>query len=284
MEFTYVTRTPAAPLDCYVEAVWYARGQVDYPSERIAPTGSTVAVIVLGVPIIETPADGAGEPFLATTGFLIGPHDRPVINAPTGETYCVGIVATPVGCQALFGVAPAPLRGRVVDLESAWVRANRLRRELLAQTDPERMLDLVEADLRSAVPPGSEAVERCARVVAALEVEPTRGIGELAAEVGVSHGHLNREFIAVVGLSPRVLSRILRLRALLAELDVYGPVHWSALAARYGWFDQSHLIRDFKRHTGVTPSEYVAAQRIAFTPQEAGPGFVPSVLGDPAAR
>jgi AraC-like DNA-binding protein len=44
-----------------------------------------------------------------------------------------------------------------------------------------------------------------------------------------------------------------------------------------GWFDQAHLIRDFKRHTGVTPSEYVAAQRSTYDRDEAAisAGFVP---------
>ncbi len=46
-------------------------------------------------------------------------------------------------------------------------------------------------------------------------------------------------------------------------------------AARMGWFDQSHFIGHFRRHTGVTPSAYVAAQRRSFTPEQAAPGFVP---------
>jgi AraC-like DNA-binding protein len=288
VEFTFVSRRPEPQLRRFAESVWYARGRIDYPSERIAPTGSTVAVVVLGSPILETPANGDGEPFLASTGFLIGPHDRPVVNAPTAETFCVGIVSTPIGCEALFGVGPAPLRGRVVDLETSWPHAAALRRALLRAPGqhPERMLDRVEAALLAGLRSGSDAVSRCEAAVRALEADPTRAIGGLATEVGVSHGHLDREFTAVVGLSPRALSRILRLRMLLAELDVYAPVNWTALAVGLGWFDQSHFIRDFKRHTGVTPSEYVAAQRGAFTPAQAAPGFVPavkSVQGDPVA-
>jgi AraC-like DNA-binding protein len=275
VEFRFVSRRPEPPLYRFTESVWYARGQIEYPWELIAPTGSTVAVVVLGSPIRVTPSGGSA--FLATTGFLIGPHDRPVINAPTAETYCVGIVSAPIGCRALFGVAPAPLRGRVVDLEAAWPRAATLRATLLPMTAPERMLDLVEGALRAGLEPGADGVDRCETVVRMLEDDPTRPIAELAAEAGVSHGHLDREFTAVVGLSPRALSRILRLRVLLAGLDVYAPVNWTALAAELGWFDQSHLIRDFKRHTGVTPSEYVAAQRDAFTPAQAAPGFVPHV-------
>ena len=67
------------------------------------------------------------------------------------------------------------------------------------------------------------------------------------------------------------------MRRLLAALDVSGAVGWADLAQQYGWFDQAHLIRDFKRHTGVTPSAYVAAQRTHLTPAAAGEsaGFVP---------
>lgn len=274
MEFQFTSRRPAG-LERYVESVWYARGRIDYPDERIAPTGSVVAVVVLGDPIRETPADGTGEPLVAGTGFLLGPHDRPVVNEPLGETYCVGIVTTPVGCEAVFGVRPATIRGRVVDLQTAWPAAEPLRRRLLGRPGgtPDHLLDLVAATLTAGTRPRDTG--RCERAVAALEADPAQSIGALASELGLSHGHLDHEFTEIVGLSPRVLARILRLRVLLARLDVYAPVQWSALAAELGWFDQSHFIRDFKRHTGVTPSDYVVAQRSSFTPDQAAPGFVP---------
>lgn len=258
-----------------MESVWFARGRIDYVSERIAPTGSTVAVVVLGDPIRETPGDGAGEPLVTDSGFLIGPHDRPVVNEPLGETYCVGVVSTPVGCEAVFGVKPATVRGRVADLLEVWPEAGSLRRALLERDAPDEMLDVVSAVLVDGLRVTSPAVERCERVVSLLEADPVRSIGVLAAQLGLSHGHLDKEFVEVVGLSPRALARILRLRALLAAVDVYGPVNWSALAAEFGWFDQSHFIRDFKRHTGVTPSAYVTSQRRSFTQDQAAPGFVP---------
>ena len=67
------------------------------------------------------------------------------------------------------------------------------------------------------------------------------------------------------------------MRRLLAGLDAHGDVGWAALAAELGWYDQSHLIRDVVRHTGVTPTEYLAAQRRYTEPGRAShaPGFVP---------
>jgi AraC-like DNA-binding protein len=51
------------------------------------------------------------------------------------------------------------------------------------------------------------------------------------------------------------------MRALLAAIDVGAGVDWAEAAIELGWFDQSHLIRDFKRHTGVTPSAYLTLRR-----------------------
>jgi AraC-like DNA-binding protein len=252
--------------------VWHARGQIPYPRERIAPTGSTVAGIVLGPPIRQTPA--GGPPFLATTGFLIGPHDRPLVNEPTGRTDCVGVVTTPIGCRAVFGVLPATLRGRIVDLLDAWAAGKALRDDLLT-ADPGTTLDRTEAVLAAGLDESDRALDRCAEVVAALEAGPARPVAELAAALGISHGHLDREFTRVVGMAPRTLARVLRVRRLLEQIDVEEALVWSELAADLGWYDQAHLIRDVTRHLGVPPTAYVRAQRRFLAPDEQAPGFVP---------
>jgi AraC-like DNA-binding protein len=276
VDFAFTQRTPQGPLARYVESIWHARGQIPYPRERIAPTGSTVAGVVLGAPIRQTP-DG-GPPFLAGTGFLIGPHDRPIVNEPTAETHCVGIVTTPIGCRAVFGVHPAPLRGRVVDLLSARPAAAALRQELLRDdADPERMLAATEGVLLTGLDESDRGVDRCAAAVGMLEDSPARPVADVAAELGVSHGHLDREFTRIVGLSPRTLARVLRVRRLLEQIDVSDRVAWTRLAADLGWYDQAHLIRDVTRHTGVPPSAYVAAQRRFLDPDDLTPGFVPGV-------
>ncbi len=276
-EFDYRMHEPKAPLGRLVESVWYARGTVPYARERIAPTGSTVAVFVLGDPIVETPAEG--QPLRTDFGFLVGPHDRPVWNAPTGETYAMGIVTTPVGCEAVFGRLPSSLRGKVVPLADAWPASAEIRRELLAAADSEDKLGRLVAHLEAIVVPNSTGFARCEQAVALLGADPKRPIAEIADELQISHAHLDRQFTAWVGLGPRVLARLLRLRRMLERFDVQAPPDWAALASEYGWYDQAHFIRDFRRHTGVTPSEYVAAQRAAYAPESPGEGagFVPDV-------
>jgi len=274
-EFDYRVRNPDPPLGRLVESIWYARGTIPYTREKIAPTGSSVAVFVLGDPIIVTADNGAGQPLRSGSGFLIGPHDRPAINEPTAETFAVGVVGTPVGCESVFGVRPSLLRGRAVALLDAWPPAVRLRDAMRGSRTPEAMLDVLETYLRLNHEPLVPGLDRCERAVAALTADPTRPIADIALELGISHGHLDREFTRVVGLTPRALARLLRVRELLERIDVYGTMAWTNLALDFGWFDQAHLIRDFKRHTGVTPSQYVDAQRTTYTPDQAAAGFVP---------
>ncbi len=274
--FDFRSRIPKPPLDQLVESLWYARGTITYTREKIAPTGSSVAVFVLGDPILHTADHGAGGTLRAARGFLVGPHDRPAINEPTGETFAVGIVTTPIGCEGLFGVRPSHIRGRAVHLEPIWPPAAQIRDQLLSCENPEAMLDLLECALGS-IRIEIAGLKRCGRAVAMLQQNPARPIADIAAELGISHGHLDRELARVVGLTPRKLARLLRVRRLLDELDVYGRIDWVDLAARLGWSDQAHLIRDFKHHTGVTPSGYIAAQRAAYSPDETihASGFVP---------
>jgi AraC-like DNA-binding protein len=259
--FDFRMRTPDGPMARAIASTWYARGTVPYRRERIAPTGSTVAVIVLGDPIIETAGGPGATPLRAEHGFLIGPHDRPVTNEPIGETFAVGIVTTPVGCRAALGLDPATVAGRVEELMGAWSHAADLRERLCVAPDPEAMLDLVVACLADGLDLDVPGLERCERAVAMLQEDPVQPIADVAAAVGVSHGHLDREFKRVVGLTPRRLARLLRVERLLEAIDIDGDVPWADLAAQLGWADQSHMIRDFKRHTGSAPSAYIVARR-----------------------
>ena len=280
VDFLSLQRAPEAPLDRFVESLWFARGRIPYRRELIAPTGSSVFAVNFGPPIRQTPY-GSSEPTVAVRGFLLGPHDRPVVNEPTAETCTAVVVLRPAACAAVLGVAPAPLRGRAVELDEHWPHAAATRRRLhRLLDDPQALLAGLEDALTEHLDPDVPGLERCERAVALLEADPARTVADVADDVGWSHAHLVRRFTQVVGLAPRSLGAITRTRRLLADLDVFTDPPWGELATRHGWYDQSHLIRDFKRHTGVTPSAYVRAQRRHFGPGEVEPGFVPEADGD----
>ena len=59
-----------------------------------------------------------------------------------------------------------------------------------------------------------------------------------------------------VGLTPKLFSRIQRFQAVIGQLARGQRVEWAGVAADGGFYDQSHLNREFRAFAGVTPGEY----------------------------
>lgn len=93
---------------------------------------------------------------------------------------------------------------------------------------------------------------------------PPKTVRELAASIGLSERQLRRVCEDAVGLTPKRLLRALRLRRALARARSAPAPSWTTIAAESGYFDQAHLIADFKSMLGVTPSawrEQLSARR-----------------------
>jgi AraC-like DNA-binding protein len=90
-----------------------------------------------------------------------------------------------------------------------------------------------------------------------------RRVDQLAAAAGVSVRSLQRLFDLHVGVSPAFVIR--RWRVIEAAETARHAAErgdewrgWAAVAADLGYADQAHLVRDFRRHLGVSPAAYVA--------------------------
>ena len=70
-------------------------------------------------------------------------------------------------------------------------------------------------------------------------------------QTGVTERQFRRRLLEETGLSPKKLCRVLRFRRSCA-LRTQG-LPWSLVAAEAGYFDQAHLIRDFREFSGSSP-------------------------------
>ncbi len=71
-------------------------------------------------------------------------------------------------------------------------------------------------------------------------------IADISNEIGISQRHIRRICNELLGMSPKDYSRIVRFRENLTMKKCDNNDF-------YGYFDQSHFIKDFKRFTGTTP-------------------------------
>lgn len=83
-------------------------------------------------------------------------------------------------------------------------------------------------------------------------------VEEMAERLKVQRRQLERKFSSAVGLSPKQLSKIIRLQAALKQLHQNTALSLTELAYQNGYFDQSHFIKDFKNFTGMSPKKFYA--------------------------
>jgi AraC-like DNA-binding protein len=83
------------------------------------------------------------------------------------------------------------------------------------------------------------------------------GITRLAPALGVTRQHLARRFAQLVGVSPKMFARVVRLGRVIERARAVPPgeaINWSALALELGYYDQAHMVDEFRELTGVTPT------------------------------
>jgi AraC-like DNA-binding protein len=82
---------------------------------------------------------------------------------------------------------------------------------------------------------------------------------QLARDAGCSRKHLTGVFARQVGLPPKSLAQITRFQHAMQRLRRDGPVDWCEVAFECGYYDQSHLIREFHRYSGMAPGAFARA-------------------------
>ena len=80
---------------------------------------------------------------------------------------------------------------------------------------------------------------------------------QTAENLGYSQKQFIHLFKKHVGLTPKHYQRLARFNRVLSEIDMQQDVDWSQIAYACGFYDQSHLIRDFKALSGLGPQEYL---------------------------
>jgi transcriptional regulator GlxA family with amidase domain len=109
---------------------------------------------------------------------------------------------------------------------------------------------------------GRRSDSRAAAALSIIESHKGRvDIDRLAELAGMSIRQLERRFGERVGMSPKELCRILRFKNVFKHLAAYAADGWASTALACGYYDQSHMIRDFKHYAGTSPAAYFSGRR-----------------------
>lgn len=262
----FLTRTPAPPLSDFVAMLWAFEGAPGpHSKERILPNGMAQLVVNLGEDCTRIYDRQDTRRVERSRGAaLTGPSSEYFVIDTAEQRSCVGVVFKPGGVFPYFGMPAAELQNANVGLDALWgAEGVTLRDRLLEAPTPEARFDILEEALRAAAVRQVERHPAVRFALRELATVPHTPVGEVTAQLGMSPRRFIQLFRAQVGLTPKLFCRVRRFQDVLRRIPQTGPepVDWAEVALASGYFDQAHLIRDFKDFSGLTPAALLALPR-----------------------
>jgi len=180
---------------------------------------------------------------------VVGPMTRFADYTLAAGRMLVGVRFRPGAWRGHFGVPGDRITDRVLPLEDLWGRrANRLLERLADAQSAEECVRLL-----SPPPAAPHPLQR-----AFAWMERSHGsipVDDLARQCGLSPRQFRRTVLEQAGLGPKFLARVLRFRHAVSRAPAAGR-DFARLALDCGYYDQAHLIRDFRQFAGQTPAVY----------------------------
>jgi len=264
---------PIPPLARYVRCIWIMRAPAKTDGagpERILPDGLPEIVINRADAFAELRPDGARicQPDLLVAGQLT----RPLVIQPTAEIDLIGIRLQPTGLHQFLRAPMRDFTNERIQLSDV---ANDVPGRLKDAAHRRSPLSALQAALLCAVDGRRRAANDDAMRAAALirQSAGRRSVASISRAVGVSARQLQRRFNDEIGVSTKAYARIARFDGLVRAFRAGFRGNWARLAQRFGYHDQSHLIREFRGFAGQSPTEFAASQHVMPDHFTASPGM-----------
>lgn len=272
----YSLGTPAADLQPFIDRYWFvtcAPGQTFRLSVDVYVDAQADLVINHGVPYERVAVDGSIT--VIPWSSIDAQRTRPVVIRQEGRVRVCGARFRPGGLAAFTPHRMDTLTDLVVPVSDVLgVGAGSLEQELgNLETDQQARCTALDEFFRARRRDDS-AYEGflllLAEVEGALPGELT--VRVLARECGISVRGVQRLFARFLGLSPRVYLRIARFQRAMRSMMDNPDCELADVAVTAGYYDQSHLVREFRELAGDIPRNYKG-----YLP-ETGRDFAPNVV------
>lgn len=260
---TYVNEQfpPGSGLEQLAYGIWDVRASqaavMSMPSVHLLPEVTVSLAFQYGAPLLVM----LGGHTRTISSHITGAHDSTVQLRGTGALGSVVIKLTPWGAARLFRCDMQALASRHTDLRDVVspLLVERIEQQLAEARNSEARVALVRRWLLDMLDTRSSDV-----LVswAFREIGTSGGImrtSELATQLGMSERQLERRFLSWVGMSPKSVSRVVRLQRVSAHF--HSGLSWAEIAHETGFSDQAHLVREFRAMTGHTPARFLPPDR-----------------------
>ncbi|HTJ84672.1 MAG TPA: helix-turn-helix transcriptional regulator, partial [Polyangiaceae bacterium] len=162
--------------------------------------------------------------------------------------------------EAALGAPASELAGRIVALEDLWGEpaARRVLEQMAGARDVVEAAAALDRAIAERVATaaasrrlGSLALDAAGQLRSASFTAAS--VSAVAEELGVSERHLRRVFRDAFGVAPKTFAKLARFNHALRAARENQRAGWASIAASAGYYDQAHLIAEFRAIAGVTP-------------------------------
>jgi AraC-like DNA-binding protein len=192
------------------------------------------------------------------TSVVSGVHTCKFSRVLEGQRQVFGVKFRPGGFRPFLDRPVSKLADRIVP-------ANRIFGKDLCTLEAIALSDCGEDDMvraaddffRARLPKPDSMIELACGLVEKILREPEiKTVDDLANRALVGKRRLQRIFNEYIGVPPKWVIRRYRLHELIEKINSGGQLDWAQVAADLGYFDQAHLINDFKSIVGYSPAQY----------------------------
>jgi len=187
-----------------------------------------------------------------------------------GKSQVFGIKFKPGGFHPILGRPLATITNRrLAARRLLGPMADQLEALTVQASSEAPLVDAAICWLRSILPAPDLQIAAVDPLVIGIREDPEiLTVDALAARTGIGKRSLQRIFREYVGVPPKWVIRRYRLHELVERLNAGARLTWSQVALDLGYFDQAHLVNDFRSVTGYSPRQYQRRlQSAAPTPQ-----------------
>ena len=243
-------------LASYIRHYWILEvDNIASVSERVIPTGFTQLVFHRGQRMYSSSKDE-----LQPQSFICGQSAGFTDLQSTGKVNMIVVVFQPFGARAFFKMPMNEIHSldipfdclqdsSLMELEDRIYNTenNNTAIQLIEQFFISRLYDFDNYNFK-----------RMSGVIKRINKDSSVSISSLSDIACLSYKQFTRVFTEYVGTTPKEFTRIIRFQRALYILQNNPNINITSLAVECGYYDQPHLIKEFKQFSGYTPNEYLA--------------------------
>ncbi|MFF3641916.1 helix-turn-helix domain-containing protein [Streptomyces sp. NPDC002564] len=216
-----------------------------------------------------TPEAARGTDAVRTDIVVGGLHQSPAYVVQPEHEAGIQLAVHPLAARALLGLPAAALAGALVTpgTDVFGGRADDVRAQLCALDRWPDRFALLSGYLRRRAAGADAGRVRPEVAEAWAWLARHRGagtLGGLSRHVALGERRLTTLFRAETGLTPKQAARLMRFEharaAVTRAVGAGARPDLARVAADTGYCDHSHLVRDFRRYTGASPTGWLAEE------------------------